>query len=74
MTAMNEDNEDAETLAIWCARSDLAYNVGAWQAALLLRPQSFREQVAAHLAEMDLAADHPAVTQWNIGLGAEVPC
>lgn len=69
---MTTENEDAKTLAIWCARSDLAYNVGAWQAALLLRPKEFRARVAAELAAMDLPADHLAIAQWNIGLGAEV--
>lgn len=60
------DDENAKTLAAWCGRSDAAYNVGAWQTALLLKPAEFRTLVAKHLAELDLPADHPAMVQWHV--------
>lgn len=69
---MSADYEDAKTLAIWCARSSESYNVGAWQATLLLRPESFRDLVSAHLAAMDLATDNPALAVWGLA-GAVTP-
>ena len=58
------DLEDAKTLAIWCSRSSAAYNIGAWQTALLLRPSEFRTKVARQIAALNLPADNPAMEQW----------
>lgn len=65
------DDEDAKTLAAWCARSSESYNVGAWQTALLLRPSSFRDRVAAHLRAMDLPSDSPALVTWRVSGGSD---
>ncbi|GAB7004422.1 hypothetical protein JCM18899A_18950 [Nocardioides sp. AN3] len=69
--ATEKDAEDAKTLAAWCSRSGEVYNLGAWQAALLLRPKSFREAVARNLEAMNLEPDHPATAQWGVGLEPE---
>ncbi|GEB17172.1 hypothetical protein GUY44_12135 [Pimelobacter simplex] len=65
------DDWDAKTLAAWCARSSESYNVGAWQTALLLRPSSFRDRVASHLAAMDLPAGCPALVTWRVSGGSD---
>lgn len=66
---MDDDINDAKTLAAWCSRSSAAYNLGAWQTALLLRPKSFRRLVASLLMEMELPLDNPAIVQWRTELG-----
>jgi hypothetical protein len=64
-TPLSESQQDARTLAAWCSRSDAAYNIGAWQTALLLRPKEFRVAVAREIIAKGLDPEHPAVRQWG---------
>lgn len=65
-----KNGEDARTLAAWCGRSTLPYNLGVYQTLLLLGHRALRDEVAAILDGLD-DLDGPTRKLWGLSTRPE---